>query len=70
LDIITDDPTAPAARGHRARIGIRQGDLLVLGLHHLSVQRVQALYFLAQRRNLLVKPRKRFRDVSELVGKK
>ena len=57
LHIITDHPAAPAARGHRARIGIGQGYLLVLGLHHLSVQRVQALYLLAKRRNLLVEPR-------------
>src|SRR5260370_27889885 len=56
LHIVTDDPAAPAARGHRARIGIRKRDLLVLALHHLSVQRVQTLYLLAQRRNLLVAP--------------
>src|SRR5258706_4108131 len=57
LHIVTNDPAASAARGHRTCIGIRQRDLLVLGLHHLSVQLVQALYLLAQRCNLLVEPR-------------
>src|ERR1700674_4077987 len=56
LHIVTDHPAAPATCGHRASIGISQRDLLVLGLHHLSVQSVQALYLLAQRRNLLVEP--------------
>src|ERR1700738_3749618 len=56
LYIVTDHPAASAARGHRARIGIGKRDLLVLGLHHLSVQCVQALYLLAQRCNLLVEP--------------
>src|ERR1700682_6361929 len=54
--IVTDHPAASATCGHRPRIGIGQRDLLVLGLHHLSVQSVQALYLLAQRRNLLVEP--------------
>src|ERR1700738_1710111 len=57
LYIVTDHPAASATGGHRARIGIGKRDLLVFGLHHLSVQCVQALYFLAQRRNLLVEPR-------------
>src|SRR3989440_9220798 len=57
LHIVTDHPAASATCGHRARIGIGQRDLLVLGLHHLSVQNVQALYLLAQRCNLLVEPR-------------
>jgi hypothetical protein len=57
LHIVTNDPAASAARGHRTCIGIRQRDLLVLGLHHLGVQCVQALYLLPQRRNLLVEPR-------------
>src|SRR6266481_5459966 len=57
LHIVTDHPAASATCGHRARIGISQRDLLVLGLHHLSVQNVQALYLLAQRCNLLVEPR-------------
>src|SRR5213080_1728562 len=56
LNIVPDHPAASAARGHRARIGISQRDLFVFGLHHLSVQCVQALYLLAQRRNLLVEP--------------
>src|SRR5438132_10520540 len=56
LNIVPDPPAASAARGHRARIGISQRDLFVFGLHHLSVQCVQALYLLAQRRNLLVEP--------------
>src|ERR1700704_6323289 len=56
LHIIPDHPAASAAGGHRASIGIGQRYLLVLGLHHLSVQTVQALYLLAQRRNLLVEP--------------
>src|ERR1700731_229860 len=56
LYIIADHPAASATGGHRARIGIGKRDLLVFGLHHLSVQCVQALYFLAQRRNLLVEP--------------
>src|ERR1700726_5206136 len=56
LHIVTDHPAASAARGHRAGIGIGKRDLLVLGLHHLSVQCVQALYLLAQRCNLLVEP--------------
>src|SRR5882724_11969812 len=56
LHIVTDHPAASATCGHRARIGIGQRDLLVLGLHHLSVQSVQAQYLLAQRCNLLVEP--------------
>src|SRR3954447_16222413 len=56
LHIVTDHPAASATCGHRARIGIGQRDLLVLGLHHLSVQSVQALYLLAQRCNLLIEP--------------
>src|SRR6478609_6439418 len=56
LYIVTDHPAASAAGSHRASIGISQRYLLVLGLHHLSVQTVQALYLLTQRRNLLVKP--------------
>src|SRR6266403_4730289 len=57
LHIVTDHPAASATRGHRARIGIRKRYLLVLRLHHLNVQCVQALYLLAQRCNLLVEPR-------------
>src|SRR5216684_5709023 len=57
LHIVADYPAASATRGHRARIGIGQRDLLVFGLHHLNVQCVQALYLLAQRCNLLIKPR-------------
>src|SRR5258707_26605 len=56
LHIVTDHPTSPATRGHRASIRIGQRYLLVLGLHHLSAQSVQALYLLTQRRNLLVEP--------------
>src|SRR5260370_6870558 len=56
LDIVPDHPAAPATCGHRTRIGISQRYLLVLGLHHQSVQTVQALYFLTQRRNLLFEP--------------
>src|SRR6266567_2841547 len=56
LHIVADHPAASATCGHRARIGIGQRDLLVFGLHHLNVQCVQALYLLAQRRNLLVEP--------------
>src|SRR5258707_14564214 len=56
LHIVPDHPAASAAGGHRASIGIGQRYLLVLGLHHLSVQTVQALYLLAQRCNLLVEP--------------
>src|SRR5450631_2531402 len=56
LHIVTDHPAASATCGHRASIGIGQRYLLVLGLHHLSVQTVQALYLLTQRRNLLVEP--------------
>ena len=51
LHIVTDHPAASATRGHRARIGISQRDLLVFGLHHLGVQLVQALYLFAQRHN-------------------
>src|SRR5437667_7715601 len=56
LHIVTDHPASPATCGHRASIRIGQRYLLVLGLHHLSVQSVQALYLLTQRRNLLVEP--------------
>src|SRR5882757_7927928 len=56
LNIVPDHPAASATCGHRASIGIGQRYLLVLGLHHQSVQTVQALYLLAQRRNLLVEP--------------
>src|SRR5450755_1482296 len=56
LYIVTDHAAASAAGRHRASIGIGQRYLLVLGLHHLSVQTVQALYLLTQRRNLLVEP--------------
>src|SRR3979490_790841 len=57
LHIVSDESAASTAGGHRARIGIRKRYLLVLGLHHLSVQGVQALYLLAQRCNLLIEPR-------------
>src|SRR6202051_3395493 len=57
LNIVPDHPAASATCGHRASIGISQRDLLVFGLHHLSVQSVQALYLLTQRCNLLVEPR-------------
>src|SRR5882757_6598967 len=56
LNIVPDHPAASATCGHRASIGIGQRYLLVLGLHHLSVQTVEALYLLTQRRNLLVEP--------------
>src|SRR5471032_2888752 len=56
LHIVTDHPAASATCGHRASIEIGQRYLLVLSLHHLSVQSIQALYLLAQRRNLLVEP--------------
>src|SRR5437762_11921818 len=56
LYIVADHPAASATCGHRASIRIGQRYLLVLGLHHQSLQTVQALYFLAQRRNLLVEP--------------
>jgi hypothetical protein len=47
--IVTDHPVASATYGHRCASGIGKRDLLVLGLHHLSVQCVQALYLFAQR---------------------
>src|SRR6476646_840089 len=56
LYIVTDHPAASASGSHRASIGISQRYLLVLRLHHLSVQIVQARYILAQRCNLLVEP--------------
>src|SRR3984885_2040615 len=56
LHIVPDHSAASATCGHRTRIGIGQGYLSVLGLHHLAVQSVQALNLLAQRRNLLVEP--------------
>src|SRR3984957_9072045 len=57
LNIVPDHPATSATCGHRASIGISQRYLLVLGLHHQGVQTVEALNLLAQRRNLLVKPR-------------
>src|SRR6266516_4454914 len=56
LNIVPNHPATSATCGHRASIRIGQRYLLVLGLHHLSVQSVQALYLLTQRRNLLVEP--------------
>jgi hypothetical protein len=56
LHIVTDHPAASATCGHRAGVGIGQRYLLVFGLHHLSVQSVQALNLVTQRRNLLVEP--------------
>src|SRR5438270_12499883 len=56
LNIVPDHPATSTACGHRARIGIGQRYLVVLGLHHQGVQTVQALNLLAQRRNLLVEP--------------
>src|SRR5216117_3569712 len=56
LNIVPNHPATSATCGHRASIGVSQGYLLVLGLHHQSVQTVQALYLLTQRRNLLVEP--------------
>src|SRR5450631_2080190 len=56
LHIVPDHPAASATCCHRASIGISQGYLLVLGLHHQGVQTVQALNLLTQRRNLLVEP--------------
>src|SRR5258706_4583850 len=57
LHIVCEESASLTAAGHRARIGIRKRYLLVLGLHHLSVQDVQTLYFLAQRCNLLIESR-------------
>src|SRR6266436_6639380 len=57
LHIVADHAAASTTCGHRARIGIGQRYLLVFGLHHLGVQCIEALYLLAQRRNLLVEPR-------------
>src|SRR5712672_4757439 len=57
LNIVPDHPAASATCGHRASIRIGQRDLLVLGLHHLGVQTVEAQYLLAQRCNLFVEPR-------------
>src|SRR5271154_5288336 len=56
LHVVTDHSATSTTRGHRTRIGIGQGYLLVLGLHHQSVQTVQALYLSAQGRYLLVEP--------------
>src|SRR5476649_2714335 len=56
LNIVPNHPATSATCGHRASIGIGQGYLLVLRLHHLIVQSVQPLNLLAQRRNLLVEP--------------
>src|SRR5215203_402522 len=56
LNIVPDHPATSATCGHRASIGVSQRYLLVLGLHHQSIQTVQTLNLLAQRRNLLVEP--------------
>src|SRR4029077_17231085 len=56
LNIVADHPATSATCGHRASIGVSQRYLLVLSLHHQSVQTVQTLNLLAQRRNLLVEP--------------
>src|SRR5258705_3417790 len=56
LNIVPNHPATSATCGHRASIGIGQGYLLVLRLHHLTVQSVQPLNLMAQRRNLLVEP--------------
>src|SRR5437667_8155612 len=56
LNIVPNHPATSATCGYRASIGVSQGYLLVLGLHHQSVQTVEALYLLAQCRNLLVEP--------------
>src|SRR6266850_1919357 len=56
LNIVPNHPATSATCGHRASIGVSQGYLLVLGLHHQGVQTVQALYLLTQRCNLLVEP--------------
>src|SRR3954467_7186186 len=56
LNIVPDHPATSTACGHRARIGIGQRYLVVLGLHHQGVQTVQALNLLAQRRDLLLEP--------------
>src|SRR6267378_2294608 len=56
ISLTDPDARSMATSGHRTRIGISQRYLLVLGLHHQSVQTVQALYFLTQRRNLLFEP--------------
>src|SRR5450631_4832175 len=56
LNIVPDHAATSATCRHRASIGISQGYLLVLGLHHQGIQTVQALNLLTQRRNLLVEP--------------
>src|SRR5882762_1899190 len=56
LNIVPNHPATSATCGHRASIGVSQGYLLVLGLHHQGVQTVQTLNLLTQRRNLLVEP--------------
>jgi hypothetical protein len=44
LDIVANDPAAPAAVAIERASGVCQGDLLVLGLQHLGFERIQALY--------------------------
>src|ERR1700736_2661747 len=56
LNIVPNHPATSATCGHRASIGVSQGYLLVLGLHHQGVQTVQALNLLTQCCNLLVEP--------------
>src|SRR6476469_5586583 len=56
LNIVPNHPATSATCGHRAGIGIGQGYLPVLGLHHHGIQTVQALNLLTQRCNLLIEP--------------
>jgi hypothetical protein len=57
LHVVADNAGAAAARGHRAAIGISQGDLLVGRSEHLLLVSGKLAHFLLQLRQFFGKPR-------------
>jgi hypothetical protein len=62
LYVVADHAGATAARRHRARIRIRQRDLLVGCLAHHRVQTLEPRHLLFQPLDLLLEPRRLGQD--------
>ena len=58
LHIVTDHPGAAPAGGHRARVRIGEGDLLVGGGQHLRLDHGETVHLLAELGDLLLQPRR------------
>jgi len=55
LHVVADHAGAAAAGGHRARVGVGQGDLAVGGLRHLLADLLELAHLLLDRLDLLLK---------------